>query len=414
MLLMERYTLYSDTFQQIDGYLESLQGYWKFEAFHHGDYPWVKSNKDLCNFLDALSDNELLLYQQYPEKLYPQLKDFIPLLRPCNDPLFAIKVLSKTESVCSSNHDSPFWLKAGIKGRKWSQISAFAQQVNTQHPIIEWCAGKGHLGRLISWQKQLSVTSVEWKQKLCDLGSTEAIKMQIPQIFKQADVLIGEADSYINEACHVIALHACGDLHSHLINQAKKSKPAQLSISPCCYHLTTQTIYQPCSVVGKKSTLQINKQLLKLAVSKQVTTGKRQSRLSNKEVLWRLSFDELQKNCLQSENYFPLPSFPTTLLSGQFTEFVSWAMKKKLLTFDLPELLDSFLELATKRLKKVRRMELISQFFVRPLELWLVYDRALTLQDSGYQVTVSTFCDEQITPRNLLIQAKLLANSSIQ
>jgi hypothetical protein len=408
MLLMEKYTLYSEPFQKIDSYLEALQGYWQFEAFHHNDYPWVKTNAGLCHFLDGLSDDELQLYQQYPEKLYLQLKDFIPLLRSCDDLLFAIKAFSPSESISPLNADSPFWLKAGIKGRKWSQISAFAQQINTQHPIIEWCAGKGHLGRLISWQKQLSVTSVEWQQKLCDLGATEAIKMQLPQIFKQANVLTGEADSCINETCHVIALHACGDLHLHLIKLAKKAKPAQLSISPCCYHLTALTIYQPCSIVGKKSSLKINKQLLKLAVSKQVTTGKRQSRLSEQEVLWRLSFDELQKYCLQTENYFPLPSFPKALLSGEFKSFVLWAQEEKSLTFDIPELLNLFLESAAKRLKKVRRMELVSQFFVRPLELWLVYDRALALQDSGYQINVSTFCDEQITPRNLLIQGQLI------
>jgi hypothetical protein len=396
--------LYNKTFLQLDNYLTSLQAYWQFEAFHYSDYPWAETNVALSDFLDELSDQQLQYYQQYPDKLYAHIKGFINQLRPFDDALFIIKALPSVES------DAPFWLKVGIKGRKWSQISAFAQQVNSPYPIVEWCAGKGHLGRVICWQKQLAVTSLEWQQTLCDLGAAEATKMQLAQTFKQTDVLTGEADNYINPACHAIALHACGDLHLHLIKQAQQNKPAQLSISPCCYHLTTQVIYQPCSILGQASRLKINKQQLKLAVSKQVVSGKRQSELSQQEVLWRLAFDEFQKDCLKTESYFPLPSFPKALLSGQFEAFVLWAMENKSLTFVVPNSLDTFLEQAKKRLKKVRSMELISQFFVRPLELWLVYDRALALQDSGYQVNIASFCDEQVTPRNLLIQAQLTAS----
>ena len=392
--------MYNNHFHKLDHYLTSLQRFWQFEAFHHHDYPWHVSDPALSDFLDNLSEQELQLYQQQPEKLLPLLNAFIGSLRALNEPLFNVKQLSFVEP------DTPFWLSNGIKGRKWSQISAFAFQIQDQNPVVEWCAGKGHLGRLISWQQKLPVTSIEWQQTLCDLGAAEANKMQLMQQFKQADVLKGEADNCIDVNCHAIALHACGDLHLRLIALAKTHKPAQLTISPCCYHLTSQPIYQPCSSLGKKSSLIITKQRLKLAVNKQVTTGKRQSRLSEQEVLWRLAFDELQKQCLNTTSYFPLPSFPKTLLSEDFNAFVLWAMQEKSLSFSLPTSLQPFLLSAQQRLKKVRRMELISQFFARPLELWLVHDQALSLQESGYHVTLSTFCDEQMTPRNLLIQAQ--------
>ncbi|WP_413700063.1 hypothetical protein ACLKMH_22690 [Psychromonas sp. KJ10-10] len=32
----------AEVFQSLDNYLSSLQDYWQFEAFHHGDYPWEK------------------------------------------------------------------------------------------------------------------------------------------------------------------------------------------------------------------------------------------------------------------------------------------------------------------------------------------------------------------------------------
>lgn len=392
--------MFNEHFQQLDHYLTQLKRFWQFEAFHHRHYPWHETDPALCDFLETITEQELVFYQQHPEKLLPHLQIFIPPLLALNDSLFSVR------QVDAKKNEIPFWLSNGIKGRKWQQISSFAAQVNNLNPITEWCAGKGHLGCLIHWQQQLPVTSIEWQQALCVAGEAESHKRGLEQRFKQANVLTGEADDYIEENTHAVALHACGDLHLHLIALAKIKQPAQLTISPCCYHLTQQNFYQPCSLLGKKTQLSISKQQLKLAVNKQSTTGKRQSRLSELEVLWRLAFDELQKECLRTENYFPLPSFPKTLLSGEFIDFVVWAMGEKSLTFALPDSLLPFIERAEKRRIKVRRMELISQYFVRPLELWLVYDRALALQDTGYQVSLSTFYNEQITPRNLLIQAQ--------
>jgi hypothetical protein len=55
----------------------------------------------------------------------------------------------------------------------------------------------------------------------------------------------------------------------------------------------------------------------------------------------------------------------------------------------------------------VRNLELLRNLFRRPLELWLILDRALYLGERGYDVRVGTFCDSHITPRNLLIIAEL-------
>jgi hypothetical protein len=44
--------------------------------------------------------------------------------------------------------------------------------------------------------------------------------------------------------------------------------------------------------------------------------------------------------------------------------------------------------------------------FRRPLELWLVLDRALYLQERGYEVKLGTFCAPTLTPRNVLLVAE--------
>ena len=59
-----------------------------------------------------------------------------------------------------------------------------------------------------------------------------------------------------------------------------------------------------------------------------------------------------------------------------------------------------------KRLAQVRNLELVRGLFRRPLEVWLVLDRALYLKENGYEVQVGEFCDSQLTPRNLMMLAQ--------
>ena len=59
-----------------------------------------------------------------------------------------------------------------------------------------------------------------------------------------------------------------------------------------------------------------------------------------------------------------------------------------------------------QRLAEVRNLELLRNLFRRPLELWLLLDRALYLQEQGYKVKLGTFCDYQLSPRNLLLLAE--------
>lgn len=58
------------------------------------------------------------------------------------------------------------------------------------------------------------------------------------------------------------------------------------------------------------------------------------------------------------------------------------------------------------RLAEVRNLELLRGLFRRPLEVWLVLDRALFLQEQGYAIEVGTFCEPSLTPRNLMLLAE--------
>ena len=397
----------SHSFTQLDRYLAELVPYWHYNAFPLSDYPTFNGNARLIKLLDSIDNQQLKAYQQNPALLYPLLTPIIPELLNIDDNLFTIE--SKEDQ---TEKEIPFWLKKGIKGRKWTQINTFSNHVNGTLPVLEWCAGKGHLGRLIHYKTKAAVSAVEWNSSLCQQGTQLAEQLQCQQQFFEANVLLNEADHLLEQEQHAVALHACGDLHVHLIERAKAALTQRVTISPCCYHLTDHEVYKPVSLQAKQSSLlmaslSLSKQDLKLAVAQLSTSGERQAQLNDQEVWWRLSFDCLQKALLKTDQYLNVPSFPKTLLSQEFYHFAAWVITHKALNIQLPEDLSGYLAAGLLRFNRLRRAELVSQFFRRPLELWLAYDRSLSLEEVGYQVTLSTFCASTTTPRNLLIQASL-------
>jgi hypothetical protein len=122
---------------------------------------------------------------------------------------------------------------------------------------------------------------------------------------------------------------------------------------------------------------------------------------------WRLGFDGLQRELRQVDDYLPVPSHPNRIARGNFREFCGWAAEQKGLS--LPDNVDypAWEAYGASRLAQVRRHELIRHLFRRPLELWLVLDYALFLEEQGYRVRIGTFCQRHLTPRNLLIDARL-------
>src|SRR5690606_4539337 len=122
-------------------------------------------------------------------------------------------------------------------------------------------------------------------------------------------------------------------------------------------------------------------------------------------VLWRLAYDELRAELSGQPHYRPLASVSKHWFSGDFAAFAQWAAQQHQLS--LPAALDwqAYLQRASKRMALVQRIELVRHLFRRPLELWLALDKALYLQQHGYQVQLTELCPAEVTPRNVLLSA---------
>jgi hypothetical protein len=60
-----------------------------------------------------------------------------------------------------------------------------------------------------------------------------------------------------------------------------------------------------------------------------------------------------------------------------------------------------------RRQRETMRLSLPRHAFRRAIELWLVRDLSCFLEVNGYAVKIGTFCAREVTPRNILISARL-------
>ncbi len=304
----------------------------------------------------------------------------------------------------------PFWLSTDISGRKWQQITQLAGIVGqAQRPVLEWCAGKGHLGKVISYAYQAPVVSLEWQQNLCDAGQHKAQQLGLQQRFVHIDVLRQPVAPYLQPEQQVLALHACGDLHRVAAREAVRAGSAALALVPCCYHLQQAAQYQPLSVQAKQSGLTLSKADLRLAVQQSCTGGERVARLSQTEMLWRQLWWQWRRQL--GLDYQPLRSVGKHWFSGALSDFLAFAGAEHQLAPPGETLLPDLLQRAEQALLQQRRLELVQHLFRRPLELWLVLDLAMYLQAQGYQISLSELCAPELTPRNLLLQAVRIKES---
>ena len=75
-----------------------------------------------------------------------------------------------------------------MPGRKQGQIEAFTGCLPPhQGPYLEWCAGKGHLGRLVSLHRGAEILSLEWQGALCEDGRRLAARDGAAQVVLERD-----------------------------------------------------------------------------------------------------------------------------------------------------------------------------------------------------------------------------------
>lgn len=385
-----------ERFLELQSVLNAHQAFWRPAPFYVRRPDWCAHWPALADAVLGLDDATLERLGADPEANRAWLETLLPLAGQlgalCDVPRLAMRDLPPSDAHFDWH----------IPGRKREQINAFAAQgPASRAPLLEWCAGKGHLGRRLAMTDRLPVRSLEIDPTLCEDATRLAARSGIEQTVLCADALDDASRSHVRDHA-VLALHACGELHRSLVRTAAHDGAHSYRIAPCCYYRGAQDGYRPLS---RDAALLLDGNALRLAVTETVKAPLRIRQRLARDQAWKLGFVAL-RNDIQGEAIRPFKPVPSIWLSGDFVTYCRLLAEREKLA--LPETVDwpRWLAAGEARRAEVRRFELVRHAFRRALEMWLVLDLALGLEEAGFEVQVGTFCDRELTPRNLMVLAQ--------
>ncbi len=369
---------------------------WDTAPFDSDD--WRDQAPALWQEAQALSDDEVESLDRSNTLLWQWASQHAPELAP----LAAVCQLPELPPMRAELAHS----KRGIQPRKWAQIQAFAARLpDLSTPVIDWCAGKGHLAHCLGWHGAPMVTGLEWRADLCAQGNAFAAQQILPVTLSNTDVL-DILPAALPANAQVTALHACGRLHIALLERLPQTSIRRLALSPCCYHAIDAEHYLPLSLAGRQHDLGLDQRALKLSIQETTIASPRRRQVRRTQRVWRLAFQALLEELTGAREYVRFPSLKGQRRLPDFDSFARQAASE--LGLVLPASIDSdrYLRRAAQRAQRSSRTELVRHVFRRPLEIWLLLDRACRLEEAGFVVTLGTFCARELTARNAVLLAE--------
>lgn len=382
-------------FLEIQSLLMQHDAWWRPSPFHLTRPHWCAQQPELATALEMLDDETVDRFAADPGAFAAWLSAHAPALASLSEATLLPALPARDLAACDAHFDD------GVPGRKRAQIEAVARHMPAcTGPTLEWCAGKGHLGRRVALADGVRVTSLEIDPVLCADAVRGAARSGANQDVVCADALDEGARAHVRDHA-VLALHACGELHRSLVRNAESDGAQAYRIAPCCYHLGTHGAYRP---LNRDARLALDPSSLRVAVTEVVTAPRHDRKRLARDQAWKLGFVAL-RNALEGEAQRPFRPVPATWYGEGFEAFCRRLAVRERVSLPRHVSWPDWERKGWARRDQVRRFELVRHAFRRPLELWLVLDLALGLAERGFAVRVGRFCERSLTPRNLLVLA---------
>lgn len=395
---------FQQAFRSLTELLSCHKALWTESVFVRNELSWQADHPRLYRELLALSETDLRALEP-EEHLLRHLRPYLPELATLES--FPIATPTRLQ------WPVPRAATLGVSERKCAQIEGFVNAIlgskvalTPDSAVVDWCSGRGLLARAMHAASGARVLCLERDEKLH--------RPEPPGVAFLAHDVLEDLDSAQIHGCDLhTALHACGDLHLSMLRQIARARVPALACSPCCYHFTKDVVYSGLSQQAQTAELQPSRDELRLATAETTTANTLDRTLRHRELLWRVAFDLHLRQLRQVDAYSRTPSVSKSLLKTDFNAFaqnlVDHLERQGRRDFDFSPLGEraevELMRRAQAKLSLLSRLEKAQLAFRLALERWLLLDRALFLQEHGYQVEIQQFCAKHHSGRNHVIVA---------
>lgn len=284
----------------------------------------------------------------------------------------------------------------GLSAKKVHEISRLIPYLKEKKfsRLIDIGSGKAHLSFLLAKEKDINCLCYDADEKIQNNAIKERQLDRAKDKIKFINAFINEkTDIDIKSDDILFGLHACGDLSIHLMNQAIKKHSQFLNI-PCCFHkMTIQNLS------GQQNFI-LQKYALNLANRSKVfmTQDLYEIRYEFKQYRYALEF------IYQKQRGEKLPAIGNAHKSWYKLSFSEYVKKYDQNLFGLVDIEDEFNNIK-ETVHSYILMEVIRNPFARLLEQYILLDRALYLEKSGFNIEMKEIFDSKRSPRNISLYA---------
>lgn len=402
-------------FTALSAFLAATKPMWSGRPFIVERLPWEDAHPEVSAWLRSLSNDAIDRIEgetaRFEDLDPPAAARILLEWRDEADALAAVAPLPDCDRG-RAVREQPGQLGRQVPERKWRQVLAFTSAAlgvvdDSDAEIVDWCAGKGHVGRTVGVLTGRRAVLLEQRPALETYARERAGRIGARVSFETVDVLDDSVVRYLDEGQTILGLHACGILTHALIDRAIDARARSLLVSSCCYHrLGGEKIYRPMSREARAVDPGLGYMSLRLATGDETKAPARIRARRRRELAWRLGLDELVREGTNETLYRDQGRLPSRLFRLSFGDFCR-AMTDYLY-WDLPRRWNEkeFERRGRERARRVRARGLVRGVFRRAIEVWITVDRALYLEERGWNARIGTFCERALTPRNIAIAAE--------
>jgi len=303
--------------------------------------------------------------------------------------------------------------------KKQHEIMKFAPLINAEarnqkiKRIIDIGGGIGLLAQTLSNSYGLNVHSFDQNQEFQATGKERNQKntKDPDHLVHYQNLKIGAQEkdflNYIQAEDMTVGLHTCGPLAVHQIQASVEKKLRAIMNMGCCYHLLEDTPFLGISAFSKTiDFFKFNKFALTLACRAHKKLDQKDFDLKYKVKVFRYGIHLFLYDCYDQKELLTLGNSHPKLYDGSFSHYVREQFKRTNLELrHNDEEIDQYLSEPTRKkyIDDMITAGIIRNLFGRALEVYLLLDRAIFLEEQGYQASLVEIFDEELSPRNICL-----------